>query len=377
MLRPLAWGLLLAGIAAAGELPSLFWSYRGTVTFEGERLSAPGIPEEDARILSFYNKLEGTYDLDERLFLSLGGKANLVPDRQAFGSEDYNKGLPGREDLERAMVHQAAVTWDDGFFALCAGRQQVRYDWLEGSVDGVTALAGDDRTTSLRLFWFNRYEELLPVFHMAQGNINDGYGLYGAIFRTKTAGAEATLFDYHLPDLRNYAGGRFHLTRAKLGLNLNYARADALSLALYEEDETYAGASVEGLWGDHYLEAGFSQTGEKGMIALIQMGSYMFGQFYLTGQVDRENAFNRFIRYIRIKGPWRFQAVTGATTYDNTFFRLEKGLTATETDLTLAWKPGGPWSFDAGYMRMDADNRDPIQANQQLLRFSGSYAYGN
>ena len=112
--------LLFLSVAAAESFPSLFWSYRGELVREGEATGG-----ESAALTSFYHRLEADYDLGEELFLSLGGTANVVLEEEEFSSEAYRKGRWGKEELDRAMVHQAAVTWDDGFTALSLGRQQV------------------------------------------------------------------------------------------------------------------------------------------------------------------------------------------------------------------------------------------------------------
>ena len=110
---------------------------------------------------------------------------------------------------------------------------------------------------------------------------------------------------------------------------------------------------------------------------MIQMGNFMFGQFYLSNQVDRENAQNIFTKYIVALEKWRFELIGGATEYDNSFVEIQNTMHSYEIDSYLTYEYSKYLSFDSGVMYMNVDERDPLQVDQALVMFNVVVNYEN
>lgn len=333
------------------------------------------LPGDHNAYTTLFADLGADVAVHEELFFSLAARANGILAEDTYDTTAYASAKPGGDELNRILISEASANYDDGLFALSAGRQAVTFDWLQGSIDGVLAMVGSDATTSLRLFWFDDYYLLQYNYFMQIKAINRNRGMYGAIAKIRRDPLELTLFDYHIHDLRTLAGAHLHLIFENVGFNVSHSEALALGKALYDYDESFSSLSIEGLVGRHYLEFGASQTGENGLLAMIQMGSFMFGQFYLGNQVDRENARNGFLKYIYHDRRWRFEAVGGLTTYDNNFIRVEKGLHSRELDGYLKYRFDRRFSADAGLMWMDVDGRDPLQVDQTFAMLNLVFDY--
>ncbi len=335
------------------------------------------LPQERNSYSSLYANLRADYDVTEDIFLSVGGNANMVLLESTYTTPQYLRGKMNSDTLNRALLSEASVNYDNGTLALIAGRQSVDYDWLLGSIDGVLAMAGSDEDMSLRLFWFQDYNILQYNYYARIKNINENRGMYGAIAKMNYSPFDLSLFSYYVEDLRHIFGGHFSLIYDNFGINISYSEARALHLASYDYDESFFNASLEFLYRRHYMEVGFSQTGKNGLLAMVQMGSFMFGQFYLSNQVDRENALNGFIKYIYANRQWRIECIGGATRYDNNFVRAEEGLRSYEVDFYLKYKINAALSADMGIMVMDVDANDPLQVDQNLVMLNLVYSYEN
>jgi hypothetical protein len=332
-------------------------------------------PAESNSFASFYNVVTADYDFTDTFFVSVGGKANLVLGEDNYDTPIYLRAKQTSDDLNKAIVSELSATYDDGTLALSAGRIDIDYDWLLGSMDGVIATAGDDDTYSLRLFWFRNFTQLQYNYAFDVNDMNDGHGMYGAIARAHEGGFRMTLFDYFMQDLRNTMGAHLNYGASRWGFNLSYTQAQALSLAAYDYDESFLECSFEWLMGRHFIEAGGSLTGENGLLAMVQLGSFMFGQFYLSNQVDRENARNVYARYLYGSRKWFWELLAGMTAYDNRFERIENGLHSFEMDGYMGYSPSREWSFQLGAMWMDVDERDPIGVDQTLITGNVVYRY--
>jgi len=326
---------------------------------------------------SLYAHLVFDYDINEDFFLSLGAKANGVLGEDNYVTPFYLRTKMTSDDINRAIVSEASVNYDNDIFSLSLGRQDIHFDWLLGSIDGALAMLGSDDDISLRLFWFDSYRHLQYNYYMEIEDINNNKGMYGSIFKANSDYAEVTIYDYFVEDLRNILGTDLSLFFDNVGLNLSYTSAKALDLALYDYDESFLNASIEYLYGYHYTELGISQTGENGLLAMIQMGSFMFGQFYLSNQVDRENALNAYLKYIYVNSNWRLELIGGQTQYDNSFVRLEEKLKAYEADIYIKYYYNDFLSLDIGAMYMDVDERDPLQVDQALVMLNVVLSYEN
>ena len=343
---------------------------------QGNHADEP-LPKERNSYSSLYAQLRMDYDITEDLFLSVGAKANRVLVEDTYTTPQYIRGKMNSDTLNRAILSEASVNYDNGVLALIAGRQSVDYDWLLGSIDGILAMAGSDDQMSLRLFWFQDYNILQYNYYARVEDINENKGMYGAIAKLNKTPVDLSVFSYYVEDLRHIFGGHFNLIDDRFGVNISYSEARALSLASYDYDESFLNMSVEFLYRQHYLETGVSKTGKNGLLAMIQMGSFMFGQFYLSNQVDRENALNGFVKYIYADRQWRFECIGGITHYDNHFVHVETGLRSYELDLYLKYKINAALSADMGVMFMNVDANDPLQVDQNFVMFNVVYSYEN
>ena len=326
---------------------------------------------------SIYTHLLLDYDFNEDMFLSLGAKANYVVHEDNYNIPMYLRTKQTSKEINQAILSEASLNYDDGFLALNLGRQNVNYDWLYGSIDGALAMVGGDEDYSLRLFWFESYRNLQYNYYMKVKDINDNKGMYGAVAKANFDNFEFSYFNYFMQDLRNIEGGYLNYIYNNTGLNLSYTTAKALSKASYTYDEEFLNGSFEFLINHHFFELGFSKTGENGLLAMIQMGNFMFGQFYLNNQVDRENAQNNFLKYIYATSRWRFELIGGVTKYDNSFVQIQNSMNSYEVDTYLKYSYSKNLSFDLGLMHMNVDERDPLQVDQSLIMFNMVLSYEN
>ncbi len=333
------------------------------------------LPKESNAFSTLYADMKIDHDFSDDFFVSLGAKGNLVLGEDRYDTMMYQQTKVNADELNRVMLSEASFNYDNDLLTLNVGRQQVDYNWLLGSIDGILGMVGSDESVSLRLFWFENYHHLQYNYYMQVEGINVDKGMYGAIAKAAFDYADITLFDYYLQDIRNLYGSDVTFLYENFGINLSYAAAQALPLAAYDYDERFFNGSIEGLIGRHYFELGGSLTGENGLLALLQLGSNMFGQFYLSNQVDRENARNGFLRYVYANSSWRFEAIGGATRYDNSFIRLENALESYEIDCYLQYHLRDDLSFELGVMYMDVDEADPLQVDQSFVMLNMVYHY--
>lgn len=326
---------------------------------------------------SLYSHLLLQYDLNEDFFLTLGAKTNYVLTQAPYTTPAYLRAKLSSDDINKAIISEASVNYDNGFMALNLGRQEVNFDWLLGSIDGALLMVGSDESYSLRTFWFENYRQLQYNYAMEVEDINAQEGMYGVIAKANYDYVEVAFFNYYLRTLRNISGGHINFNYANMALNVSYTSAKALELALYNYDETFFNTSFEILFAQHYVEMGYSKTGENGLLAMIQLGNFMFGQFYLSNQIDRENAQNGFMRYIYANSKWRFELIGGSTLYDNSFVRVEKNLRAWEVDSYIKYSYNRYLSFDIGAMYMDVDKGDPLQVDTNFVMFNMVFDYAN
>jgi hypothetical protein len=332
-------------------------------------------PQDSNSFTSWYTVLDTNYNINDNFFLSLSGKTNLILGQDNYTTPIYLRAKLTSDELNQAIISEASFNYIDSLFSLSIGRSDIDYDWLLGSMDGVIASAGDEEDLSLRVFWFLNFTQLQYNYYYKVNSINDSKGMYGAISKAKVVDFEFTLFDYYMQELRNIVGIHLNYTADKYAINMSYSSGKALSLALYDYDESLAQLSLETLIGRNFFELGSSLTGENGLLAMIQLGSFMTGKFYLSNQVDRESAKNVYLHYIYAQKRWRVELLGGYTTYDNTFLSLVDNLSSYEVDTYLSYNINPNWSLNGGIMYMNVDQRDPISVSQSLVTFNIGYKY--
>ena len=331
-------------------------------------------PKETNAFASLYAYLTLTYDISNNFFVALSGKANYVLSEDTYKTPIYLRAKLTSDDINQAILSETSVNYDDNFYSLNIGRSEIDYDWIHGSMDGVIGMIGDDEI-SLRAFWLQNFTQLQYNYYSEFRDINDKDGMYGVIATYTIDSVDFTIYDYYMQSLRNIAGGHMTFISNSMALNLSFTNAKALSLALYDYDESFVDISVEYLHKKHYLEVGASLTGENGLLAMVQLGSYMFGQFYLSNQVDREGAKNGFIRYMYLNNKYNIEILAGLTNYDNTFKAIQNNLSSQEIDIYYSYKLDKDFSLDFGIMGMNVDERDPIGISQMLVMTNMVYRY--
>ncbi len=333
------------------------------------------LPSESNTYSTWYSTLVLNYDVNDELYLTFGAKANLVLAEDRYHTPFYLRGKLSSKELNKLVVSEASINYDNSFFSLNIGRNDIDFDWLLGSMDGVIAAIGSDESISLRLFWFENFVQLQYNYYFELNNINNSQGMYGAILKSKISNFEFSAYEYFMQDLRNIIGLHVSYITYNYALNFGYTDAQALSLALYDYDESLAQVSLETLFTNHFIEVGASITGKNGLLAMIQLGSFMSGEFYLSNQIDRENAKNFYLRYIYAKNRWRFEILGGITNYDNTFLSIVDNLSSKELDSFILYNLDSSWSLSLGTMYMDVDEKDPISVDQFLVTLNIGYRY--
>ncbi len=334
-------------------------------------------PQESSGFSSWYNHLFLDYDINDDFYLSLAGKTNLELGNSPYKTPEYLRFVYSSDNINQAIVSEASLNYDNGLVSLNAGRIEVNYDWLSGSMDGAIAMIGDEKSYSFRLFYLENYLDLRYNYYVDFKDVNEELNFYGAIATMNTKYLEATLYTYQMPRLRNISGLHAYVALEKVGFNFASTFSTALQDALYQYDEQFFEASIEGLYKNNFFEMGGSVSGENGLITMLQMGSFLFGQFYLGNQVERQNAKNGYMRYIYAKNRFRFELLAGATLYDYDYNTVFDDLNAQELDVFLGYKFNKVFQLEAGIMFMNVDELDPLSVDQVLINSNLIIHYDN
>jgi len=316
--------------------------------------------DETSNLSSWFHKLNANYSATDDIYLSLGAKGNIVLSETPYDKLSNNLTNKRKKKLSKIDMSDASINYDNNLVSVHLGRIDLNYDWLCGSIDGALLSIGDDKTTSLRLLWFDTFTQQNYNSYFKIDNINASNGLYGTIFKTKKSNFEVTLYDYFMQDLRNTLGAHLNYGTKVFGINLIYTDTRALSLATYTYDESLAQVSLEYIYKHNYIEMGGSYTGKNGLLAMTQMGSNIIGEFYLTNQINREDAKNIYMKYIYLSNNWYFKFLAGVTKYDNSFISLEKNLQSFEIDAYYRYDFNKKWFVNLGVMSMEVQKQDPI-----------------
>jgi len=263
--------------------------------YEQTQPKSDELVDDDSSLVSWFNKFDINYIASDNIYLSLGLKANLVLDEQSYDETLYALDKQTEDELNKVDFSELTFNYDNQFLSINLGRIDLDYDWLSGSVDGALVSLGDDKKTSLRVFWFNRFTQQSYNSYLQVSSINDNNGLYATILKTKQSDFEFILYDYYMKDLRNSGGIHINYTNNHFGCDMVYTGVKALSNAVYDYDESLTQISLEYIYGFNYVEVGGSYTGENGLLAMTQMGSGILGSFYMTNSVDRERVLKMSI----------------------------------------------------------------------------------
>jgi len=353
-------------------------SYLGVIHSEYEQINLKEDENSDKEISSLsscFNQLNIHYRISDDFYISLGTKVNLVIDEVLYENPKYAITKQTKDELNKIDMSELTLNYDNDFFSFNLGRIDINYDWLSGSIDGALVSIGDDETSSLRFFWFNTFTQQGYNNYFKVDNINDNNGLYGSIFKTKQNDFELTLYDYYMQDLRNTYGIHINYMKNSFGFDFIYTDVKALSLALYDYDETLVQFSLEYIYGFNYIELGGSYTGKNGLLAMTQLGSNIIGEFYMTNQIDRENAKNIYMKYIYLSSNWYLKLLAGVSRYDNSFTSIQTDLESFELDAYYRYYFSKQFFVDIGIMGIDVDERDPIDFSKLSTTLTLGYKY--
>ncbi|MEA2099164.1 MAG: hypothetical protein U9P72_03445 [Campylobacterota bacterium] len=331
--------------------------------------------KERSDLSSWFNQLNVNYWASDNFYISLGSKANVVLNETPYKTPTYTLSKQNKKQLNKIDISEATMNYDNNFISFNLGRIDVNFDWLSGSIDGVLVSVGDDKKSSLRIFWFDTFTQQGYNNYFKVEDINDENGLYGTIFKTKKSAFELTLYDYYMQDLRNTAGVHLNYTKDYFGFDFIYTDVKALSLAIYDYDESLAQFSLEYIYGHNYIELGGSYTGENGLLAMTQMGTHIVGEFYMTNQINRQKAKNIYMKYIYLSSNWYLKLLAGASKYNNSFISLETNLKSFEIDAYYRYYFNKLFFINVGIMGMDVDERDPISFSKFSTTLTLGYKY--
>lgn len=353
-------------------------AYKTLLHSEYEEIEANEKKDSDRErsdLISWFNQLNINYRMNDDFYLSIGSKANLVIDETSYNNPLYALSKQNKDELNKIEISELSINYDNDFFSFDLGRIDINYDWLNGSIDGALISIGDDKKSSLRFFWFDTFTQQSYNSYVKIKNINDDNGLYGTIFKTKKSDFELTLYDYYMQDLRNTYGVHLNYIQNSFGFDFIYTDDKALSLAVYDYDETLVQLSLKYVYGFNYIELGGSYTGKNGLLAMNQLGSHIIGEFYMTNEIDRENAKNIYMKYIYLSSNWYFKLVAGVSRYDNSFVSLETDLESFEIDAYYRYYFNKQFFIDMGIMGIDVDEEDPIDFSKLSSTLTLGYKY--
>lgn len=163
-------------------------------------------PQESSGFGSWYNHLFLDYDISDDFYLSIAGKTNLELGNSPYKTPEYLRFVYSSDNINQAIFSEVSLNYDNGFLGLNAGRIEIDYDWLSGSMDGAIVMLGDEKNFSFRAFYLENYLDLRYNYYVDFKDVNEELNFYGAIGTMNTKYVEATLYNYWMPSLRDIVG---------------------------------------------------------------------------------------------------------------------------------------------------------------------------
>lgn len=241
---------------------------------------------------------------------------------------------------QKGTLQNLSLDYFGSRYALSAGRHALSLPWLSGSFDGLLAYGVYDGWEG-RLFYFNRYETLLPTYYAAYDDLGERGGLYGGEwYATDWTDWEAGFYLFREAGLFQVAGGGAAFWWPGVEANLHtvaYSGEDT-------EDESTSRFSLAAKAGKGVtLEGGLLLTGEAGVTNLFRFGDSdgnRFGMEHLYYLPDATELYGAAT--FRLGGAL-LKATLGTVSYAET---VRKRGTATETGLWGRGDLGGGWSLE-------------------------------
>lgn len=277
------------------------------------------------------------------------------------------------EDINTAFISQAALTYYSDDFLISAGRQQFSYDFLLGSVDGVTLFYLNEYIGAT-LFWFDNYYDFQYNYFSKREQINDDQGVYGLFLQTQDAFENFifTAYAYSSPNLLYIVGARMNYDLEFITLNGSYTYSNTFTTSSYQRQERYMRLYSDVTLNDeNTITAGYSRSGQEGLYTILQLGSHPFSAFYLNNNLQARNSRNLYAEYTFANESVEFQCSAGATKHD----ALTLNGTALETtdarsfeiDLFGSYQLSDYVGIELSYNRLFNDEKAIFLFDQELI----------
>ena len=253
--------------------------------------------------LSVYLSLEDVYsfyagDLDFRIGVNALATGNKSSNFQLFQTVHKNRVLVNSLSLDYYPTHQTLLS---------VGRQAMKLNLLQGSLDGLLAVGKFD-TFSIQAFYFNRYSVLYPSYYV-NNKVEDLYGV-NLHYDKDIFEGELTYFaydDHTVSDL--YVA--LHLDAWTLGAEHLFFDSDTLA------DEKAYKAYVGYRSGYFYGELGVYHVYEGGLSHVFDLGGSEFQSFRLHGFLNRDNAKNIYTNLQYKQKSFNINLHLGYTEFDD------------------------------------------------------------
>ena len=133
--------------------------------------SNPNFVNDNSYFHNSFSELAIDYELSDTFYALLNAKASYQLYEKKYTDPNYSRTIQYAKELNRAEISQASFNYDDGLFVLNAGRNDIDYEYLSGSMDGVIAMIGSDESYSLRLlylynlqkFYYNYFKDMKAI----------------------------------------------------------------------------------------------------------------------------------------------------------------------------------------------------------------------
>ncbi|QSZ40575.1 hypothetical protein GJV85_00060 [Sulfurimonas aquatica] len=326
---------------------------------------------------SLYSHLSIAYDFNENFYTLLGAKANYIFYEDNYDSTSNLTLRQTSKELNRAMISEASLNYQNKNFTITLGKNDINYDWISGSMDGAIFMYTYG-IYSLQTFWAYNYEQLYYNYYAQtklQTDSSSLEGMFGSIFSIEDRNLQLHLYSYCIENSFTMSGANLAYIYKNFGFNLGYTSLVGDDSSSYAYHESFLDASIEYLYKNHYMALGASLTGENGLYTMLSMGSYIFGNFYLGNQVDRSSAKNSFFKYRYNASKFYLETVVGSSIYNDIFQTDANKLFSREIDLYGGYELNREFSISGGVVYMDVDDRDLLSEDRTMLLLNLVYNY--
>jgi hypothetical protein len=212
--------------------------------------------------------------------------------------------------INRAMVSDLNAGYIDSVQVVSLGRNELVYDWMMGSFDGIV-YNGTLSDTHVTLFGAIGYEDMLPNYDVPFTPIHGG--VVGSIVEYQREGIELIAFEYYLHQVRSILGGEIDLRYGGFGIDLYHTWLYELSEEAPTGDEHFSKLSLYYTHNHHTIELGSTYAYDNGLLKLFEYGSMGFESYYLGSAMYEANALNLFASYALQLSSFDMKLLAGVT----------------------------------------------------------------